>query len=459
MAELSLLSPVRLRDLEPLRRRRTLSLQDLMGVFTPTSAIADPVKFAGREKQVELVTDALISPDADLIVFGERGNGKTSLAHMIHAIAAGEYQILDYYGLRKHLESKGFFPFTKERTTFTTIWVDGFGKSIDEVIHAILTRRADDRHGPGLMAYIPNEATQVEIASKIGFNKVFTGETSVKEVFVPAQPINIKQGFELATQTFARTHPGRELLIIVDEFETIQDRAEMSQYLKTAAARFALVGIAATTLELLGEHASVSRNTYGITLSPMSEGELVEILLIGRYILAEFCDYEDTAIYSIARMANGSPFWCHFLARGVLQAKIESRRSWLNFLNSKLPVRVTEQDVHRLVASLPERADCQLFETALSQAVMGDTTNMQVLQVLAAQPKSMISTAELGPSFVDHGIDEKIGQETVEGFLTLPGILEEHGRIRNVVQFAFRDPNFRRYILLRSSLGGSGQVG
>src|SRR5664280_1179911 len=161
---MNVLSPVRLKDLEPLRRRRTLGLQDLMGVFTPTSAISDPVKFAGRQSQVEQVTDALLSRDADLIVFGERGNGKTSLAHMTHAIAAGEYQILDYYGLRRHLESKGLIPFTKERTTFTTIWVDGYEKPVDEVIYAALTRREDSRHGPGLLAYIPNVASQVEIA-------------------------------------------------------------------------------------------------------------------------------------------------------------------------------------------------------------------------------------------------------------------------------------------------------
>jgi hypothetical protein len=75
------LSPVRVRDLEQLRRRRTLGLEDLMAVFTPTSAIADPVKFAGREKQVELVTGALMSPDADLIVFGERGGLSETLQY------------------------------------------------------------------------------------------------------------------------------------------------------------------------------------------------------------------------------------------------------------------------------------------------------------------------------------------------------------------------------------------
>ena len=443
------LSPVRARDLAPLTRRRRLSLQDLMSVFTPTSAIADPVKFAGRKAQVERVTDALLSPAADLIIFGERGTGKTSLAHMVHAIGAGKYQLLDYYGLTEHLERKGLLPFTKERTTFTTIWVDGFAKTVDQIIHAALTRRRDERFGPGLLAYLPTEASQVEVASKIGFNKIFTGESSVKEVFIAQQPVNIKEGFELATQTFADTHPGKEILIIVDEFETIPNRAEMSQYLKTSAARFALVGVAASTLELLGEHASVARATYGITLPPMAKGELIEILLIGRHILAEFCDYDDTAIDRIADLANGSPYWCHFLARGVLQGKIDSAGSWVEFIDFRLPRRVTEEDVSRLVSALPTRADSHLYEEALSQAIMGDRTNMRVLQVIAAQPNSMISSAEVCESLASKGIDANTGRETVEGLLSLPGIFEEHGRIRDVVQFAFRDPNFRRYILLR----------
>lgn len=438
------------KDLDSLTRHRRLSLRDLLNVFTPTSAIADPVKFAGRKEQVEQVTTALLSPDADLVIFGERGAGKTSLAHMMHAIATGHYQLLDYYGLRQHLERKGFFPFTKERKTFTVIWVDGFAKTVDQVIHAVLTRKPDGRCGPGLLAYLPSEASQIEVASKIGFNKVFTGESTLKEIFVPEQPINVKEGFELATQRFAEANPGQEVLIIVDEFETIQNRAEMSQYLKTSAARFALVGIAATTLDLLGEHASVARATYGITLPPMSSRELAEILQIGCRILAQFFDYADDAIEDIAHLSHGSPYWCHFLARAVLQDRMESMGGWNEFLGSRLPVPIRHWDVRQALSTLPERPDCHLYEEALLQAAMGDRTNMQVLRTIAAQPQSMISSSEVCGSLVNQGIDAATGRETVEGLLSLPGIFEEHGRIRSIIQFSFRDPNFRRYILLRS---------
>jgi hypothetical protein len=449
------LAPARMKDLEPLTlrqtltRRATLSLEEVLKVFTPTSPIADPVKFAGRTKQVEQITGALLSPDADIVVIGERGTGKTSLAHMLEAVAAGKYQLLDYYGLRRHLERLGRIPLTKAHNSFTVIWVPGFGKSLEDVIYDAMTRRADSRSGPGLLYYLEDEASQIEVGEKIGFDKVFTGESSVKQVFIRPEPRNIKQGFELATQRFAKANPGKEILIIIDEFETVRDRAEISQYLKSASARFALIGIGANALELLGEHASVARSTYGVTLPPMSEQELIEILLIGRYVLSQLFRYDDDAVRCIAHLANGSPYWCHYLAHGVVQEKIESAGGWLRFQDSKIPVSITEKDVHRLVTALPGRPDCDLYETALSQSVMDDEINKRVLQVLAAQPNSLISTAGLGGPFAAKGIDERMWRDTVDGFLTLPGIFQIIGRIRNVVQFSFIDPNFRRYILLR----------
>lgn len=167
----------------------------------------------------------------------------------------------------------------------------------------------------------------------------------------------------------------------------------------------------------------------------MSEHELIEILLIGRYILSEFCQYSNEAVRTIAHLANGSPYWCHFLAQGVLDDKIESAGGWLRFQNSKLPASITEKDVHRFVAALLTRPDCDLYETALSQSVMGDTTNKNVLEILAAQPTNMISTANLGESFSSQGIEAAVWRETLEGFLTLPGIFQITGRIRDVVRF------------------------
>lgn len=99
------IAPVRQRDLAQLRRRP--ALQSLLNVFTPNNPISEAARFAGRSRQLEEVADALLTRGADLIIFGERGSGKSSLARMLHSIATGEYQVLDYYGLREHLERKG----------------------------------------------------------------------------------------------------------------------------------------------------------------------------------------------------------------------------------------------------------------------------------------------------------------------------------------------------------------
>jgi hypothetical protein len=123
----------------------------------------------------------------------------------------------------------------------------------------------------------------------------------------------------------------------------------------------------------------------------------------------------------------------------------------VRFHDSRLPALITEEDVAGLVAELPKRADCNIYETSLSQSVMGDETNKRVLQILAAQPDSLISTATLDASFTSQGIDTTVWQETLKGFLKLPGIFKINGEIRDIVQFSFIDPNFRRYIMMRES--------
>ncbi len=459
------IAPVRQRDLAQLRRRP--ALQSLLNVFTPNNPISEAARFAGRSRQLEEVADALLTRGADLIIFGERGSGKSSLARMLHSIATGEYQVLDYYGLREHLERKGKIlgvtaPWATERKTFTTIWVDGFGKSVDEVIHAALTRRKDDRFGPGLLAYLPTESDQIEVASKIGFDKVFTGETSVREVFVPEKPINVKEGFELAVQRYAAEYPDRELLIIVDEFETVTNRAGIAQYLKSANARFALVGIASTTVVLVPEHASIARDIHAVEVPPMTYEELAIIVGIGSYILADYLTYGDDAVDVIAKAAHGSPYWCHYLARGVLQEKIEAAGSWEAFVESRTrPQVVTAAAVLGLINGLHRRPDCRIYEEVLKLTTMDDPINEQVIRAIAALPEEIISSRSISSSLQTSGIDEGDVKATIDGFLALDGSpLEDLGRIRDVVRLSFRDPNFKRYVLLRDmGLDVLGRIG
>jgi len=79
----------------------------MLNVFTPKEAIRSPAKFVGRQKALESMIDGLLTRGADIAVFGERGCGKSSLAHMLQHVASGNTELLDYYGLREQLERRG----------------------------------------------------------------------------------------------------------------------------------------------------------------------------------------------------------------------------------------------------------------------------------------------------------------------------------------------------------------
>lgn len=445
----------RAKDLKRINRRS--SREDILNVFTPNSPVTHRAKFAGRYKPLEEMINALLSAGADMIVFGERGSGKSSLARMLHAVASGDLRILDYYGLRSYLVKKGIvFGIGSSTTSFNVIWVDGFTRPLDEVIRLVLTRRRDREFGPGLLAYLPNEPDQVEVASKIGFDKVLTASGETKEVYVPPKPLNVKEGFEIAVQRYSDAHD-EELLVLIDEFETIPDRANISQYLKTVGrVRFALMGIATTTLELIGQHASVARDTHAINLAPMAQDELLGILAIGDYVLSPYLVFTPSAQHEIVANSHGSPFWCHSLAKALVNQRLEAAEDLRRFLDLRSvprgdPLRVVDgAGVHALLDALPTFAENRIWEEALNQITMQDPLTAHILGRIAHRPEGVISSAVCCSDLEQEGVSPDDTRQTIEGILGMEGSpLEERGRIRDVVSFSFRDPNFKRYILLR----------
>lgn len=447
----------RVSDLKQISRRS--AREDLLNVFTPNSLISNPAKFAGRQHALESMINALLTEGAHAVVFGERGCGKSSLAAMLYNIAQGRLGLLDYYGLRQNLERRGLlsFLFGPTKKTFKAIWVDGFGKTVDELVHAILTRRAERlpewEYGPGLLAYLPTEADQVEVASKIGFDKVFTAQDEVKEVFVPQKPLNVKEGFEIAVQRYSQAYEN-DLVIIIDEFETVKHKAEIAQYLKSVRrVRFVLVGVAQAAIELIGEHASIARDLHGIQLAPMNDDELGFILQIGAHILAPVCTLGREAMTGIVRHSHGAPYWCHFLAKALIEQEIELAGSVAAFLNSS-PSRTIDADkVQALLTSLPGRPDCSIYENALEQITMEDERIARVLLEIASIDRNIINSPAVYRALERQGtISRDVAREVIEAMLRAPtSQFEERGRSLDTVSFAFRDPNFKRYILIRNA--------
>ncbi|HUB11150.1 MAG TPA: hypothetical protein VMB34_04260 [Acetobacteraceae bacterium] len=447
----------RLKGLTQVSRRS--SLEDLSNIFTPNDPIKNPSKFAGREAALEAMINTLLTEGAHAVVFGERGCGKSSLATMLYNVAQGNVDILEYYGLRRRLERRGRLSWLvgPTRKKFNAIWVDGFQKTVDEVIHAILTRRPeqsrDGQFGPGLLAYLPTEADQIEVASKIGFDKVFVARSEVKETFIPQKPINMKEGMELAVQRYS-TANSDDLIIIIDEFETVKDKGEIAQYLKSLKrVRFILVGIAQAATDLIREHASIARDLHGIQVPPMTNEELRFILEIGSYILSPVCGFANESIGEIVRHSHGAPYWCHFLGKALIEQEVDSVGSVEQFLNSSPPRVIGIDKVVSLLAALPTRPDCNIYEQQLTSITMQDPRIQQVLLEIAKVDSSIINSPVVYTAIEQRGeLDVGLARQVVDDMLAMDASsFEVTRRSLDTVSFFFRDPNFKRYILMRNA--------
>ena len=58
-------------------------LAKLTSVFTPAIPVSQSAVFAGRLEQIQQVVDAIGQPGVHVVIFGEPGVGKTSLANIL----------------------------------------------------------------------------------------------------------------------------------------------------------------------------------------------------------------------------------------------------------------------------------------------------------------------------------------------------------------------------------------
>ena len=57
-------------------------------VFTPSQPISVRELFAGRSKEIEKSMEAIVEKGGHLIIYGDRGEGKTYFANILRAIIA-----------------------------------------------------------------------------------------------------------------------------------------------------------------------------------------------------------------------------------------------------------------------------------------------------------------------------------------------------------------------------------
>lgn len=248
------------------------TLPALNDVFTPTRPIDLPEFLAGRQDLMYRVSDAVDTEGLHVLLFGERGTGKTSIARVLGHVL----QNPDEKGRRAILIS------CDSIDDFKSIW----RKVSQEVL--ISERQLGFGH-----------ASTAAIIGSADIGDAITDPNSAR--------------------LFIRSLPN-ETVIIMDEFDRVpldgNGRQLMADTIKHFAdtnvpATIVLVGVAESIGELFGEHQSILRNLAQVPVEPMDFDELAQIISSG-FGRVGF-DFDSGLDQKIARLSQGYPHYTHLL--------------------------------------------------------------------------------------------------------------------------------------------------
>ncbi|MFN3592769.1 MAG: AAA family ATPase [Thermaurantiacus sp.] len=261
--------------------RARLALAEALSASQPVT-VRD--RFAGRYDILETLIAAIEQQRAHIVVYGERGIGKTSIIHMFSEAAREARYVVLY-------SSCGV------AATFDNIF-RSFAAQLPLLYHAKVPPTAsEDEH-------------QRTFADLLGDS-----------------PVDARQLAELFGEVV-----GTRVIIVLDEYDRIADvtfRREVAELIKNLSDRAArvqllLAGVASNLEELIGFTPSIRRNIVGLPVGPMSEPEMREILAIAEGATGLTFPEDSSAL--IVTMAGGSPYMTRLLALRAASRTLDEER-------------------------------------------------------------------------------------------------------------------------------------
>jgi hypothetical protein len=372
-------------------------LRDAIGASQP---VIDREHFAGRHDALRQLITAVEQQRLHVVVYGERGIGKTSLLH-VFAETAREARYLVLYG------SCG------SETSFATIFA-AFASRIPHLYH-----RSVEPNSP-------------EAESGLHFDSM------LREDFGPRELADLFSDVA-----------GTRIILILDEYDRAldpgfrRDVAELIKNLSDRAARVQIViaGVAQNLDEILGYAPSVRRNIVGLPMRPMSDNEVTDLLGIAE--AAAELEYDAEAARLITSMAGGSPYLVRLLGHHAGLAALDGRSAVVTEAHATAAV---ERVLTEWNATLPRRVQLSISrEEARAQ---------WPLLIAAARAGSagdgMFSVDEVATELGDTRTIDAIDRDLrgFSGSNDLIEVLTDGGDTR----FRFRYPGVAALLLMSSAM-------
>ena len=394
----------------PLDPRLQADVQ-LNTAFSPHQPIRRAAFFRGRTEHIRDVLDALKSDGLHVLIYGERGVGKTSLANIIGDIMGSV--------------------FSMSRVAC------GPADTFSTVIRRVMGN---------VQFAIPNPSIGFLSEARLQYTNLSEVALGLEDVL---QPDHVAAALERV-----QSH----LVFVIDEFDKLPaaSAGDFANFLKALSDRGAnvtvvLVGVAEDVAELLEGHRSVERNLRQIHLPRMDDAELGQILDEG-FAQAGFSYGELSVKSQIVSVSQGFPQFTHLLGVAAARAAIDLGRH-----------RVLTEDVRAGVSRAIEQAD-QSKRDLYHKASTGTKSDNKWKEVVAA---CALASADERGYFSSRAVQDTLGsllnrpvmQQAVAyhlGKLIEPDrgpLLERVGQERRY-RYRFTDPLMRPFIVLQAMKDG-----
>lgn len=385
--------------------QRTRKIVLCSRVFSPAAPVNKLKLFAGRLKEIRLISEAVATRGRHAIMYGDRGVGKTSLASVLKEFFS---QSEGYRTVKVNCV---------ETDSFYNVWRKAFAE----------------------IPYIwePNPATANETRSV---------ETTLAEYLgAECGPGEVRKLLAHASQEDS------ELIIVLDEFDRLakSERALFPDTIKnlsdnSVSVTLVLVGVANDVVDLIQEHASIDRCVTQIKMPPMGPEELSDILSKALATLEMTID--DNAKWLIVSLSQGLPHYTHLLGQESAQNALSERR-----------LSITRGDVEIAIRKAIEKTD-YTTRNAYQLATHGQREGTLFPQVLLACALAEID--ELG-YFNSVGVRGPLCELTGKTY-DIPNfsphlaefcsekrpVLEKWGTTRRF-KFRFRNPLLRPFVIMK----------
>lgn len=350
-------------------------MKDPNKLFVPRSAIrSEKVDwFSGREGLIKDCLNALGGEGTSLILYGERGVGKTSLA----------WRIMEILNNPRN-EGRSLMSIGSDRN-YKCVWLEC--KDTMESVEAVLVNLLRPQDEPFSLSqqfkdvYEDREFLE-STERKYAFNlfsiinvewkfktrpseKRFSGET---DAFLP--PIQKLYAFlEDVLSNINRKNPGTDLIIFLDEVDRLPSKAGLGSLIKnTSGVRFALVGVADNVNDLVEDHPSVNRKLMGATFEvpTLSFEEIEWIFKRAEKAAKEEVSFTSQFMQMAVEYSAGFPFLAQMFGFYAVKHAFDRGGRY------QYPMRIDEQDLSK---AIDETKTFHLQSMSVKQNAIEDATD------------------------------------------------------------------------------------